>query len=164
MRYDPSLVEHFSNLSRSQRKALLGAAFDVAMSDGELAEEEVAQIYRLGWALGFNKNFCLKTMVRSIDQIETNPEERQAFLAIQFRGMPRKDVAIMVAIALSVLIDGKVMQEERKMAHDYGELLGFAKDEVDRIMQVCGEGPEVTPDLESLKGLLTALQLDGQAS
>ena len=79
MRYDPSLVEHFSNLSRPQRKALLGAAFDVAMSDGELAEEEVDQIYRLGWALGFNKNFCLKTMVRSIDQIETNPRSARPF-------------------------------------------------------------------------------------
>lgn len=119
-----SILEHFDHPERKQDKEHFKHLVDIAMADGVIEEQEHKMLNRIGKNLGLTEEE-VNNLIDSSKKAAYNPPYEL-----------KKRFEQMYAIVKMVLADGKIENNEMRLATNIGLKSGFTEAEMPVLMSV----------------------------
>lgn len=133
-----SILDQFDHPERKQDKEHFKHLVDVAMADGVIEEQELKMLHRLGKNLGLTKAE-IDVLIESTKNSTYNPPYEL-----------KKRFEQMYTIIKMVLADGKIENNEMRMATNIGLKSGFPESEIPVLLNVLINGIRNEEDEEEI--------------
>ena len=133
-----SLLEHFDHPDKKQDKEHFRHLIEVAMADGTIEDDELKMLHRMGRNLGLTEPE-VNNLLESQKNSSYNPPYELSKRFEQLYG-----------IIKMVLADGKIDNNEMRMATNIGLRSGFSESEVPVLLSLLINGIKNEEDEEDL--------------
>lgn len=133
-----SIVEHFDHPDRKQDKEHFKHLIEIALADGSIDEDELKMLNRMGRNLGLTEPE-IKSLMEATKNSGYNPPYELSRRFSQLYG-----------IIKVVLADGKVDNNEMRLATTIGLRSGFSESEVPVLLSLLIDGIRNEEDEEDL--------------